>query len=245
MSLVTTRVAMATDAIWLTVYRFVSRPVFFLSWSHVLYNRAVCRSHMWVFFFFFLSVCFLPWKRPPCLMTMAPRLRVSSSACAMLWRALSYESSVALTVIFFWITPRHDSSSAALGGGRRSSWRQRSDRAFRIPSICYLFQMSVCLLCWCFSVQLDVCLNQPRDFAAKHTTPICSLTLCLPCVILANSSAACFRICVWTQAADVMNNSSTFSQLLAFIRITSLARSHYFQASWSRAVRTPWVLTGI
>lgn len=45
---------------------------------------------------------------------MAPWLRVSSSAWAMLWRALSYESSVASTFNFFWITPRHNSSSEEL-----------------------------------------------------------------------------------------------------------------------------------
>lgn len=52
---------------------------------------------------------FSPTYLPPGLMTMALRLRVSSSTWAMLSLAFWYESSVAQTVILSWMPPKQSS----------------------------------------------------------------------------------------------------------------------------------------
>jgi len=156
-------------------YTFVFRPFLFPSWSYLLYNRADCTSECFL--------CFLPWKRPPpCLMTMAPRLRVSSSAWAMLCRALSYESSVAFTVIFFWITPRHDSSSAALRGGRTAGKdSDLTERSGLILHVIYfkMFQK----FDWC----IQLLFHQLVFSTTKYTAFMCSLLLFIECVILATA----------------------------------------------------------
>ncbi len=225
---------MATNAIWLTVFFFFyyqHSTNLSSGQSHALAGVISCITEQ------ALCTCecflrFLPWKRPPCLMTMAPRLRVSSSAWAILWRALSYESSVALIVIFFWITPRHDSSSAALGGGGGKRASTDSDLTELSGLVLHVRLVELLYWCWCFGgVQLIV--YQLYCFTTRYTTSLCSLLFFPTCF------QRLFLYSVRTQTADLWIIPTLLTLGIYQIHLST------FLGFLDLHSQEPWVFSGI